>query len=306
MNYIKHLTGFFDRVMKDERLNPTHISLYVSLFQFWNVQRFNNPISISRNEVMLVSKICAKATYHKCMKDLHNFGYLKYDPSFNPFRGSLVHLMNFEDDLKDVQKSGKPTVGKLTKNQTRAEQAPYRWQTRAEQALVPSINNTNNTNPLNLVNGGTQEQTEKIDVKVLQPLGRFEKIKEKSCEKKKVDTAPAVEIPNESFGKKNSDKKVDAAVAAEIPSGSLGKRRHLHPDLNEVQEYFTSQEYPSIEAEKFFNYFESNGWLVGGKTKMKDWQAAARNWILNTGKFNNSPKPSHLHASVEKNYGEPL
>jgi hypothetical protein len=80
----------------------------------------------------------------------------------------------------------------------------------------------------------------------------------------------------------------------------------LHPQLAEIQEYFTSQEYSPIEAEKFFNYFESNGWLVGGKTRMKDWQAAARNWILNTTKFNNSPKPSRLHASVEKDYGEPL
>jgi hypothetical protein len=284
MNYIKHLTGFFDRVMKDERLNPTHISLYVSLFQFWNVQRFNNPISISRNEVMQVSKICAKATYHKCMKDLHNFGYLRYEPSFNPFRGSLVHLMNFEDNLKEVQKSDKPTVRKLAKNQTSSEQAPYRWQTRTEQALVPSINNTNSTNSLNLVNGGTHEQTEKIDVKVLNLLGRFGKDKEKGCEKKKVD----------------------AAGAAEIPSDSLGKRKLSLPSLSEVQNFFEAQEYPPIEAEKFFNYFESNGWLVGGKTKMKDWQAAARNWILNTGKFSNSPKPSHLHASVEKNYGEPL
>jgi hypothetical protein len=34
------------------------------------------------------------------------------------------------------------------------------------------------------------------------------------------------------------------------------------------------QEYPPIEAEKFFNYFESNGWFVSGKTKMKDWQSA--------------------------------
>ncbi len=297
INYIKHLTGFFDRVMKDQRLNPTHISLYVSLFQFWNVQRFNNPISISRNEVMQVSKICAKATYHKCMKDLHNFGYLRYEPSFNPFRGSLVHLMNFDDDLKDVQKPVKPSGSKLAKNQTANEHAPYRWQTRTEQALVPSINNTNSTNSSNLVNGGTYEQTEKMDVKVLQPMARH---KEEKVE------ARGAEIPNDSFGKKSAAKKVDAADVAEIPSDNFERRKHLHPELDEVLQYFTSQEYASIEAEKFFNYFESNGWLVGGKTKMKDWRAAARNWILNTGKFNTTPKPKHLHASVEKNYGEPL
>lgn len=68
MNYIKHLTGFFDKVAQDRTLNPTHISLYIALFQFWNCNRFKNPISISRDEVMRISKISSKATYHKCLK----------------------------------------------------------------------------------------------------------------------------------------------------------------------------------------------------------------------------------------------
>ena len=45
MNYITHLTGFFDRAGKDYRLNSTHISLYMAIFQMWNVNRFKNPIS---------------------------------------------------------------------------------------------------------------------------------------------------------------------------------------------------------------------------------------------------------------------
>lgn len=76
------------------------------------------------------------------------------------------------------------------------------------------------------------------------------------------------------------------------------------------------------EAQRFFNYFESNGWLVGGRTKMKDWKAAARNWMLNTNKFINDRhpvqatialkrsteglNPNHLHVSNHKNYGEAL
>ena len=35
-----------------------------------------------------------------------------------------------------------------------------------------------------------------------------------------------------------------------------------------------------IEAEKFVNYYESNGWKVG-KNPMKNWKAAANNWITN-------------------------
>ena len=34
------------------------------------------------------------------------------------------------------------------------------------------------------------------------------------------------------------------------------------------------------EAEKFIDFYESKGWLVG-KAKMKDWKAAVRNWMKN-------------------------
>ena len=92
MNYIKHLTGFFDKIANDKSLNPTHISLYIGLFQFWNINRFVNPITITREEIMRISKIYSKATYHKCIKDLHQKGYIIYQPSFNPFKGSLISI----------------------------------------------------------------------------------------------------------------------------------------------------------------------------------------------------------------------
>jgi hypothetical protein len=105
MNYIKHhLTGFFDRIIQDENLNPTHISLYITLFQYWNINHFQNPISITREEVMRSSKICSTATYHKCIKELNEKGYIKYEPSFNPFKGSMVILFNFSEDQNQLKK----------------------------------------------------------------------------------------------------------------------------------------------------------------------------------------------------------
>ena len=103
MNYIKHLTGFFEKVAIDKTLNPTHVSLYIALFQFWNCNRFKNPISINRDEVMRISKISSKATYHKCLKNLHSLGYINYEPSYNPFKGSHVILFNFSEDLNRCQ-----------------------------------------------------------------------------------------------------------------------------------------------------------------------------------------------------------
>jgi len=105
MNYIKHLTGFFEKVATDKSLNPTHVSLYIALFQFWNCNRFKNPISINRDEVMSISKISSKATYHKCLRELHNKNYLNYQPSYNPFKGSQVILFNFSEELKTTIKT---------------------------------------------------------------------------------------------------------------------------------------------------------------------------------------------------------
>lgn len=46
------------------------------------------------------------------------------------------------------------------------------------------------------------------------------------------------------------------------------------------------------EAHKFFNHFESNGWLVGNKAKMKNWEAAARNWASRIPSYNPAGKPA--------------
>lgn len=144
MNYIKHLTGFYDRISQDNRLNPTQISLYLALFQFWNLNHFQNPISISRNEMMRLSKIAALGTYHKCIKQLQEFGYILYEPSFNPYKGSLVHLYNFSDE--EVQKLNGNRIKKHTTSAQALNSHHSRNDTGIEQALIPSINNTNISN----------------------------------------------------------------------------------------------------------------------------------------------------------------
>lgn len=77
----------------------------MALFQFWNFNRFKNPVNISRDEVMRISKIHSKATYHKCIKDLHSLAYLDYHPSYNPFKGSEVYLFDFSNELKPTPKT---------------------------------------------------------------------------------------------------------------------------------------------------------------------------------------------------------
>lgn len=274
MNYIKHLTGFFEKVATDRNLNPTHISLYMSLFQFWNCNRFKNPISISRDEIMRISKISSKATYHKCLKALHHQGYIKYEPSFNPFKGSHVIMFNFSEDLKPQPKSTttnfKPVIEQVVdKLCTTAETSKEQL---GEQVVVPYINNTNITNDLNNSNSLN--------------LGELEK-----------------KIEEEQFIFRDDGK------PKEKSSGQ--KEKVEPPTLEQVLEYFRKREFPELEANKFFNYFKSIGWLVGGKTPMTNWQAAANNWMLNAEKFSLNTHSvkfnnQHLKTTTDKNYAEPL
>ena len=39
----------------------------------------------------------------------------------------------------------------------------------------------------------------------------------------------------------------------------------------------------SIDANYFIDFYEARGWLISGKTKMKDWKAAIRNWARRNG-----------------------
>lgn len=276
MNYIRHLTGFYDKIQQDERLNPTHISLYLALFQFWNINHFQNPISISRNEMMKLSKISALGTYHKCIKELQNFGYIEYIPSFNPYKGSLVNLYNFENS--EVQQLN----GKRSKKRTTSVQAlnqhHIKNDTGNRQALIPSINNTNISNNKTIV------------------------------------TTPESHL----FFEQEKEENTNGVILSVEQSGTVEESHFKKPHISEIKMYFEEKDAPSEEAEKFFNHYESNGWLVGGKSKMKNWQAAARNWLLNSKKFNSSSviqdvaknltttKNTNLNATTGKSYREPL
>jgi hypothetical protein len=65
--------------------------------------------------------------------------------------------------------------------------------------------------------------------------------------------------------------------------------RFVKPALAEIADFIGTLDNCYIadrmkEAESFFDFYESKGWVVG-KSGMKDWKAAARNWVRNSDKF---------------------
>lgn len=225
VNYIKHLNGVFLQFSKDSRLNPTHISLYIALFQLWNQNRFPEEFYINRSEVMQFSRIGSKTTYHRCIRELSHWKYILYSPSHNPFKGSRIRLFNFGTSDGQV----------LYPCSTNIE-------TSSGQALV------------SIYKHNKQIENNKNINKLDQP--------------------------------KNE---------------------------NEVIIFFKKEKWSKLEAKKFYNHYQGIGWKVGGKTKIVDWQATARNWMIKADEIKKIQtrtalvqKRDNLNISTDKDYGEPL
>lgn len=81
----------------------------------------------------------------------------------------------------------------------------------------------------------------------------------------------------------------------------------------EVITFFKENKWPKIEAEKFFNYYESIDWKIKGETKIANWKATAQNWILKAEELKTkankkavSQKTDNLKTTKNKNYNQPL
>lgn len=115
-----------------------------------------------------------------------------------------------------------------------------------------------------------------------------EKPKEKEKDKEKVKEKV-----------KEKDKVNDKEKEKENVKGVVGekRKRFTPPTPEEVMDY-AFEKGLSIDAEKFCDYYESNGWKVG-RNPMKDWRAAVRNWA----KRSEMDKPrSGTHEMTKEEY----
>jgi len=83
MNYILHMENFHYLVERDNRLKPWHIALYIALFNTWNKYHFTPVFRISRDLLMNGSRIGNKNTLAQTLKQLHEYGYIIYQPELD-------------------------------------------------------------------------------------------------------------------------------------------------------------------------------------------------------------------------------
>lgn len=86
-------------------------------------------------------------------------------------------------------------------------------------------------------------------------------------------STPEIEIELEKEIK--IEKEIDSSA-----STTTKRKRFEKPTLSEIKEYCIERN-NNVDAQHFYDYYESNGWKVG-KNSMKNWQAAVRTWEKNS------------------------
>jgi len=279
MNYVNHLNGFFNKANADSRMKPNHISLYMMLFNNWNSNRFTNPTSIPKEKIMKSSKIHSNTTYYKCLKELQLYGFIEHLPTSNPYLNSNVIMI-------DLSELGKEGLKMMKTNYTNFEQDE-------KNVLSKNSQPTEQVNELAYIINNNKQKLNTIN-REFGTHSNFDNNKN-LISKKNSDLIEAKKKEEKSSAKKEEKYKTNSEI----------------PSLESVVEYFIFKLSTETEGNRFFNYYSSIAWLIGGTTKMRDWKAVARNWIMNQGKYNfkkSNPQNTSSNLSVVniKNYDEPL
>ena len=66
--------------------------------------------------------------------------------------------------------------------------------------------------------------------------------------------------------------------AQEIQPEKPKRKNFVKPTVEEIAAYCKEKNY-NVNAQQFFNYYESNGWKIG-RNAMKSWQATVQNWNI--------------------------
>lgn len=153
---------------------------------------------------------------------------------------------------------------------------------------------------LEVIEGETETQVivPKFDRHLSNPSkARALKTRQKQLQRHKNDTANDVakmspscrQNVSETGDQRREEKRRDKYIRATFVAPSVG----------EVVAYCREKNLTAVDAGAFVDHFESNGWKVGGKTKMKDWQAAVRNWDRRN-KADSPPRPELERINMDE------
>jgi hypothetical protein len=124
-------------------------------------------------------------------------------------------------------------------------------------------------------------------------LDKYETIRKRNSDNARMrwDATASSGIPNDTKNA-DSDIVIDSGIDKDIKKQRVV---FIKPTLSELKTYMLEIGMADV-SEKWFDYYESNGWLVG-KNKMKNWRAAVRTW-KNNNLSNNVTTPQVINRKV--------
>lgn len=133
---------------------------------------------------------------------------------------------------------------------------------------------------------------------------KYEQLQQTGVQKVSAGCPPGVQKVTHTKNVKKKEE--DYTITDTMDRGTNSRSRPRSQD--EVTTFFAELGSTETEAATFWDYYESNGWKVGGKTAMKNWRSAAKNWVRrnNTNQRVNNGKRSKGERSVEAGTADSL
>lgn len=89
---MKGLTSFLEASTADCRLSKSHLAIYFALLYVWGQQDFSSPVKVFSKEIMPMAKVSSSSTFHALIRQLNEYGYIQYIPSYYKGKPSEVYL----------------------------------------------------------------------------------------------------------------------------------------------------------------------------------------------------------------------
>lgn len=302
-NKFKNYTIISNLVLTDENLSLEEKGLFCYLFSKPNGWEFHY------NAMKKELKEKSDKTIRKILNRLVETGYItkcqanltkgeKREDS-GQFGGINIQFTNkswMQEEGKNAD-SANLSFGKKT-------ECPNLPNGKNGESVKMSPNNTdnnNNTYPKSTTNNNTFSQKDKYwyiedttdsyhvdinttDQKVYESFKEI--LENKKSEKSTQNTINSINIPKN----ENNAKKQPLLMPETKADHSKQVKKFIKPTIEQIKQFAQKEQLQFLDANSFYDYYESKGWIIGKNSPMKNWCSAARNWNRRQIEYNQKKK----------------
>ncbi|ALM47428.1 hypothetical protein AMR72_00070 [Flavobacterium psychrophilum] len=92
MDGIQPLLDFFAAIRKDFRISAAHIGVFAALLAYRISKGNDTVVKVFSKDIMPIAKISSPSTYLRCVRELHDYGYIVYKPSYKKTVASTIQF----------------------------------------------------------------------------------------------------------------------------------------------------------------------------------------------------------------------